>query len=67
MGKEIAENIRLLRVRKRMTQEELAEKCGVSRLTVHNLECGKVKNASTATLLKLAQGLDTTIDQIFLL
>ena len=57
--------IKELRDAKRMTQEELAEKSGVSRGTIVALESGNVKNTTTATLLKLAQGLGTTVDDIF--
>ena len=48
-----------------MTQEELAEKSGVSRTTIWSLENGTEKNATTKTLLKLAHTLGTTVDNIF--
>lgn len=38
--KHLGENIRVARVRRRMRQEELAEKCGVARRTVYSIEKG---------------------------
>lgn len=49
----------------KMTQEELAFKSGVSRGTICALESGTEKNATTATLIKIAKALDTTVEQIF--
>ena len=49
----------------KMTQEELAEKSGVSRGTISALENGIVRTTTTKTLVKLAQALDTSVDQIF--
>jgi len=49
----IAEN--LIRIRGKMTQEELAEKAGVSRSTVVTVEAGK--GCSLANLFKLAEAL----------
>ena len=50
---------------KKMTQEELAEKSGVSRTTISALENGTMRNTGSKTLLKIANALDTTIDRIF--
>ena len=57
--------IREKRKEQKMTQEELAEKSGVSRVTISGLENGKVRATSSKTLLKLARALGTTVDQIF--
>jgi transcriptional regulator with XRE-family HTH domain len=38
--KKLGENIRLARVRRRMRQEELAEKCRISRKTLYSIETG---------------------------
>ena len=48
-----------------MTQEELAEKSGVSRGTISALENGIDRTTTSKTLVKLAQALDTTVDRIF--
>lgn len=48
-----------------MTQEELAQKSGVSRGTICAIEGGSARGTTTKTLLRLAQALGTTVDQIF--
>lgn len=57
--------IKELREAMKMTQEELAEKSGVSRGTISALENGIDRTTSSKTLVKLAQALDTTVDRIF--
>ncbi|MGM9602528.1 MAG: helix-turn-helix transcriptional regulator [Faecousia sp.] len=49
----------------KMSQEELAQKSGVSRGTISGLENGTLRATTTKTLLKLAKALGTTVDQIF--
>ena len=48
-----------------MTQEELAERSGVSRTTISALENGTERNTTTQTLLKIAKALNTNIDKLF--
>lgn len=57
--------IKELREAMKMTQEELAEKSGVSRGTISALENGIDRTTTSKTLVKLAQALDTTVDCIF--
>ena len=57
--------IKMMRVEKDMTQEELAEKSGVSRATIVALENDDEKTTTTKTLLKIAKALDTTVDTLF--
>lgn len=57
--------IKELRGAMKMTQEELAEKSGVSRGTISALENGIDRTTTSKTLVKLAQALDTTVDRIF--
>ena len=57
--------IKELRDAMKMTQEELAEKSGVSRGTISALENGIDRTTTSKTLVKLAQALDTTVDRIF--
>lgn len=57
--------IKELREAMKMTQEELAEKSGVSRGTISALENGIDRTTTSKTLVKLAQALDTTLDRIF--
>ena len=57
--------IKELREAMKMTQEELAEKSGLSRGTISALENGIDRTTTSKTLVKLAQALDTTVDRIF--
>lgn len=57
--------IKEMREARKMTQEELAEKSGVSRGTISALENGTVRTTMTKTLVSLARALETTVDQIF--
>ena len=57
--------IRELREEKRMTQEELAEKSNVSRMTITAIETNKATDVKISTLLKLATALDTTVQDLF--
>lgn len=57
--------IKELREAMKMTQEELAEKSGVSRGTISALENSIDRTTTSKTLVKLAQALDTTVDRIF--
>lgn len=57
--------IKKTREAKNMTQEELAEKSGVSRGTISALENGTMRTTTTKTLVKIAQALETTVDKIF--
>lgn len=49
----IGQLVRVMRQREDMTQEDLADKLGMSRLTVQNLEAGR--NPTLDTLLKALQ------------
>lgn len=57
--------IKEMREERNMTQEELARKSGVCRTTIWALENNANKTASTKTLLKIANALGTSVDQIF--
>jgi|AGTN01.1.fsa_nt_gi Predicted transcriptional regulators len=57
--------IKEVRESMKMTQEELAEKSGVSRTTISQLESGTIRTTTTKTLVKLARALNKSIDQIF--
>lgn len=49
----------------KMTQEELAQKSGVSRQTISNIENNAEYNMSTKTLQEIVRALDTTIGELF--
>lgn len=57
--------IRDIRKKRNMTQVELAQKSGVARATIWALENGTERTTTTKTLTKLANALDTTIDELF--
>ena len=58
--------IKEARIQMDMTQEELAEKSGISRATISALENGRVEVTTTDTLLKLAKALNRRVSDIFL-
>ena len=57
--------IRWFRLKKGMTQEELAEKAKISRATLSGLESGRVTVTTTKTLARIAEALGESIDSIF--
>lgn len=57
----IGKNIRALRIRKKMTQDELAEKLYVSHQTVSNYETGKTR-PDIDTLIKIAEIMDVDVN-----
>ena len=57
--------IKEMREAQGMTQEELSDKSGVSRVTISGLENGTERNTTSKTLVKIARALDCTVDQIF--
>ena len=48
-----------------MTQEDLARKAEVSRVTLSGLETGTTEAASTKTLLKISMALNKPVDEVF--
>ena len=57
--------IKEYRLKKTMSQAELAEKSGVSRTIISGLESGSITTTTTETLLKIAKALDTKVADIF--
>lgn len=58
-------NIKEIREKNGITQAQLAEKSGVSRVTIAMLETRDNFNTTTKTLLKIADALGTTVDALF--
>ena len=48
-----------------MTQDELAEKSGLSRPYICNLENGKCTVVKSTTMAAIAKALDTSVSKIF--
>lgn len=63
--KQMGIKIRERREELRMTQEELANKSGVSRQTISALENGKYDNVLIGTLAAIANALGVTVDKFF--
>lgn len=58
--------IRELREERGMTQTELAEKSNVTRATIWKLETGKDEITTTKTLMKIAEALGVSVNDLFL-
>ena len=58
IGKTIREN-------KRITQEQLSEKSGVSRSIICGLETGRTQTTTTKTLFRIADALNVGINDLF--
>ncbi|MBR6426354.1 MAG: helix-turn-helix transcriptional regulator [Clostridia bacterium] len=61
---EIGKRIRCYRTEKKMSQEELAEKCGLHPAYIGQVERGE-KNASIESVSKIARGLEINLSRIF--
>ena len=58
--------IKAMRENKKMSQEALSEKAGVSRTIISRLESGEKVVTTTETLLKIANALECKVSDIFL-
>lgn len=58
--------IKEAREERKMSQEELSEKSGVSRAIISGLESGSIQNTTTKTLYRLALALDMPVGRFFL-
>lgn len=57
--------IKELREKMKISQEELAEKSGVSRALISGLETGNIQETSTVTLKKLAKFFNVKVSDLF--
>jgi len=55
------------RIKIGMSQDQLAEKSGVARTIISQLETGQRTVTTTETMLKIARALDCSVADIFLL
>ena len=60
----LGENVRVLRRRNFMTQEQLANAAGISHRTLVNIETNKVTEPHFSTILKLAEALGVEPSQL---
>lgn len=61
----MAYKVKYFREKKKMTQEELSEKSGVSRAIISRLESGEEVVTTTETLIKIAAALNCKVGDIF--
>ena len=61
---EIGKRIRCYRTEKKMSQEELAEKCGLHPAYIGQVERGE-KNASIESMQKISRGLEIPLSRLF--
>lgn len=59
----IGNRIRTIRIKNRISQEELADICGINKGTLSKLENGE-RDPSVKTILRLARGLNVPISDI---
>ena len=58
-------NLKIARVKKGWTQEQLSKKSGVGRVSISNIERNGIENVPVSTLRKLAEALDSTVQELF--
>lgn len=59
--KHFGKNVKIERIKKDLTQEQLAEIMNISQNYIANVECGKV-NMSLAKVLEISRGLNVNIN-----
>ena len=64
MGDQLDNRLRDERIRRGLTQAQLAESIGVSRKTINTVENG-IFVPSTVLALRLAKALGTTVEELF--
>ena len=63
LNKNIADNLRQIRAKKRISQDELADLCGISQQYVCKIENENV-NPSIYILWKIAEALEVTVNDL---
>lgn len=64
LSNEIGQRIRNYRIQLKLSQEELAEKCGLHPTYIGQVERGE-KNATLESISKIAAGLNITLSTLF--
>jgi len=59
-----AENIRFLRKRRKLVQEEMAEKLGLARIKLHALESGKTQNPTLNDVILFSEFFKVSVDSL---
>lgn len=63
-GKIISENIKKLRAKLGLTQDDLAKKADIKYSTLMKVESGTVNKPSVQTMAKIAKALDVSIEDL---
>lgn len=58
-------SLKLARVKKDWTQEQLSKESGVGRVSISNIERNGIENVPVSTLRKLAKALNSTVQELF--
>lgn len=58
--------LKIERVKKNWSQTDLSKNSGVCRLTISNIENGKIDSTQLGTLKRIAAALDSTVQELFL-
>ncbi len=58
-------NFKIERFKKNMTQDELSNLSGVSRITIHKIETKGIDGVRVGILKKIAKALDSTVQELF--
>lgn len=62
-SKKLAENMRKIRMRKKMSQGDICRALGVDRAYISNIESGK-QNPTLATIEKIAEALGVKVNEL---
>ena len=63
-NKQIGDKIKVFRAKQGLTQDALARKCDIPYTTLTKIEANVITKPSIQTVVKIAAGLDISIDQL---
>lgn len=58
-------NLKIARIKAGLTQRQLAQKAGLSNVTIVKIEKGNYKNINVSTMLALAKALNSDVQTLF--
>lgn len=58
-------NVKIARIKKKLTQDQVCEAVGIGRTTLSRIENGKDLNVSKEVMLKLAEILESSVMYLF--
>ena len=62
--KKVGANVKMLRIKQGMTQESVADRCGLNKHYISDIEHGK-RNPALLTLIKICEAMNVEINSIF--